>query len=339
VTLSGVHTGITYTKSPLARVREIAAEASPFFVFDTNTRPLLPAADEESFTVPAGEKFKNWDTAAEIARELLERGTARDGLIVAAGGGVVCDLAAFLASIYMRGMRLVLVPTSLLAMVDASIGGKTGIDFGGYKNILGSFYPAEEVVVSSGFLETLPEREYLNGMAEVIKHALLADGELYRLLREERQRVLDRDTAVLDEILHRSLEVKARYVEEDPKERGIRGHLNLGHTFGHALESVSGLSGRSHGEAVAWGIAKAMAAGAEMGITDPDYAREVTELLDDYGYQISGTGVDPDEIIAATAYDKKKQCGTVRFILQEGRERTLFSPVPREVLKKVLRDG
>jgi 3-dehydroquinate synthase len=341
--VSGVKTLISCTDNPLARVREAAAERDTLFVFDSHTRrhstELFPVSDEESLVLPPGEMYKNWDTVSGIARRLTEMGVARDSLIVAVGGGVVCDIAAFAASIYMRGMGLMLVPTTLLAMVDAALGGKTGVDFEGYKNLLGSFYPAEEVIVSVRLLESLPEREYRNGLAEVIKHALLADDELFGLVKKRREEILAGDGELLEELIYRSQRVKAFHVEQDPKERGIRGHLNLGHTFAHALESESGFREVSHGEAVAWGMGKALDAGVEMGLTDPEYRNEVKELLSAYGYRTSGMCRSSEAIAEATLHDKKKRGGEVRFILQRRRKETFFSPVPRNLLLRVLEDG
>jgi len=339
VDLSGTNSLIRYTGNPLARISEAAGETPPLFVFDSNTRNLIASPDEDSCVIPPGEGEKRWEHVAEIEELLLERKAARDSLLVAVGGGVVCDLGAFAASIYMRGMRLILVPTTLLSMVDASLGGKTGVDFLGYKNILGSFYPAEEVIISPPLLETLPQREYRNGLAEVIKHAILADDELYVLLRDRREEVLAREPGILREIIYRSQRVKARYVQQDPKEKGIRGHLNLGHTFGHALESLGNLSAVSHGEAVAWGIVKALDAGVEMGITDSAYAEELRELFISYGYTTEGLADDPEALVDASMRDKKKRGGELRFILQRKRGDTLFSPVERDILLRVLQRG
>ncbi|MFO7850453.1 MAG: 3-dehydroquinate synthase [Spirochaetia bacterium] len=339
------------SNQPLDRVRGLAGEQPCLCIFDENTEKTCPVSGEvnaetagetireERLVFPPGEKYKTWSSVSSAAEKLLDMGAGRDTVLAAVGGGVVCDLAAFAASVYMRGMRLVLVPTTLLAMVDASIGGKTGIDFGGSKNILGTFYPAEEVIISTEFLSTLPEKEYMNGLAELIKHALLADSELYRLLREKQREVLERDPEVLRELIFRSLRIKAAYVEQDPTEKGIRGHLNLGHTFAHALESAGGFSGYTHGEAVAWGLAKAAAAGVEMGITEPAYAEEVTALLSSYGYVLEGVSDDPRSLIDGMKNDKKKRGGKVRFILQKRREETLYSQVPEDILLKVLRRG
>ncbi|MFP4178481.1 MAG: 3-dehydroquinate synthase [Spirochaetaceae bacterium] len=324
--------------APFDRVKETAGDLPCLYFFDENTEKTAPAL-EERFVLPSGEKYKTLESLTRAAERLLEMGAGRDTVLAAVGGGVVCDIAAFAASVYMRGMRLVLVPTTLLAMVDASIGGKTGIDFKGYKNILGTFYPAEEVIISTSFIETLPEKEYLNGLAEVIKHSLLADRELYRLLCEKKGEVLDRDPAVLRELIFRSLRIKAAYVEQDPREEGIRGHLNLGHTFAHALESAGRFSGYTHGEAVAWGMAKAAETGVEMGITDPQYAGEIKELLTSYGYTVHGLSEDPQPLIEKMAHDKKKRGGRVRFILQKRREETIYSTVPEDILQKVLRRG
>ena len=263
-------------------------------------------------------------------------GATRDTCFIGVGGGVVCDITAFAASIYMRGAPLILVPTTLLAMVDASLGGKTGIDFKGYKNILGSFYPANEIRVYPEVLASLPEREYLSGLAEVIKHALLRDKEMRETLQQEKERIMAREPELLSRIIYRSQLVKQWYIEQDPYDLDIRGHLNLGHTFGHALESIDGLGSWSHGEAVAWGIGRAMVLGQLIGITPQKYAAEVLALLSDYGYRVDALQENAELILEAMEKDKKKKDGRVRFILQRGHAQTSYQIADRETVVKSL---
>jgi len=311
-------------------------ESSALLVFDTNTENLFPDKPFPHYTIPAGEQFKCWDTIRDLSAWALEQGAGRDITFIAVGGGVVCDMTAFLASVFMRGTGLVLVPSTLLAMVDAALGGKTGIDFEGYKNILGTFFPAREVRVFPRLLESLPEREYLGGLAEAIKHGLLMDNDLFGLLKNQRKAVLRRDPETINEVIYRSVQVKKWFIEEDPYENDIRGHLNLGHTFAHALETHGGFSKWTHGEAVAWGIDKAMKAGVMIGLTDPGYAEEVHQLLREYGFGLDIEVKDPEALIMAMKNDKKKKSGKVRFILQKRQGDTRYADLPGEILRRVI---
>lgn len=308
------------------------------FVLDDHTRKLFPSIPESTLVLESGETQKDWTNVDRILRAALEAGLGRDGNIVGIGGGVICDTAAFAASIYMRGCRLILIPTTLLAMVDAAFGGKTGINLAGLKNMVGTFYPASEIRISTEVLGTLPEREYRSGLAEVIKSAMLADANLFHLIVERREDVLSRNPTLLEEIVRRSLAVKAAFVEADPTERGIRAHLNLGHTFAHAVESGVGLGSWTHGEAVAWGICRALDAGVQVGLTDPSYREEVVSLLDAYGYRTAPreVSVSTDALIELMTSDKKKRGGTVRFVLQRRLCDTLLEPVDTETLRAIL---
>lgn len=283
-------------------------------VLDSNTAGLFGAGAPNQVCLPAGEKAKQWESVHAVLTRCAESGLGRDATIAGIGGGVICDITAFAASLYMRGCRLVLAPTTLLAMVDASLGGKTGIDFLGYKNLVGTFYPAHRLVIAPTAVQSLPEREYLSGLAEVIKTALIGDADLFRLLETAHERILSRERAVVEEMIRRSLAVKGRIVQEDPREKGIRAFLNLGHTFGHALESATGFSGWTHGEAVAWGIGRALSAGIRFGMTDPAFARRVLKLLRSYGYRMEADA-GFDRLRAAFGMDKKRTAGTARLVI------------------------
>ena len=225
----------------------------------------------------------------------LDEGLGRDSRIIGFGGGVVGDISSLAASLYMRGCRLTLVPTTLLSMVDASIGGKTAVDFHGMKNMIGTFYPANEVLISIDVLKSLSEREYKSGLAEVIKHALLSeDQELYKLLLARRTEILDREEETLMKLVELSLLVKKSYIERDPTEtQGIRKALNLGHTFGHALESSTRFSASARA-AVAW-VPSERLKRSRFGITDKKYASAASKLFSSFGYDLDhriGRGVD-----------------------------------------------
>ena len=304
--VGGVRTEIEFRSAPECPEASVS-------VFDTNTMRFSARA-RGAVSLPAGEASKRWESVDTVLRRCAEAGMARDGTLAGVGGGVVCDVAAFAASLYMRGCRLVLVPTTLLAMVDASLGGKTGIDFLGYKNLVGTFYPAHRLVIAPAALEGLPDREYRSGLAEVIKTAIIGDPPLLDLLERERQRVMARDADIVVEMIRRSLAVKGRIVQEDPREKGVRAFLNLGHTFGHALEAATGFDGWTHGEAVAWGMGRAVAAGVRLGLTDADFARRVRALLQAYGYRLEAD-VSYETLRPAFGLDKKRAGGVTRLVI------------------------
>ncbi len=335
--------------------RELTVPALPpsggLYVTDTNTVSLLGTArsfvaGSPTVVLPAGESGKTLASVETILSEALRAGLARDSLFVGFGGGVITDMTAFAASLYMRGARLELVPTTLLAMADAAIGGKTGVDFGNYKNCVGTFYPASSVHVSVAALETLPEREFRSGLAEVLKTALLYAPKLYQIMQERRDDVLRRDGELLLEMVKRCVQAKARVVERDLKESGERMYLNLGHTFAHALESVAGFGVVSHGEAVAWGISRALELGCRLGTTDPEYRDDVRATLESYGWPtgtghpaLAGAGDPLDtarKLLAAMKSDKKKRGGAVRFVLQRELNSTYVSEVSDEDVLGVL---
>lgn len=308
-------------------------------VFDRNTRKLFPENIAlEEFILEPGEITKKWESVAAIISKAIETGAARDSLFVGIGGGVICDMTAFAGSIYMRGAEIILIPTTLLAMSDAALGGKTGIDFQGYKNMIGTFAPALEVRICIDLLKSLPDREYMNGLGEIIKHGLLRDTEILKILNNEYISVLARDKDVLTELVDRSIKVKGWYVEQDANESGIRAHLNLGHTFGHALESVSGFTGISHGEAVIWGIIKALKTGVLMGVTNPVWLTEVLSLVEKYSYNLeTPKNINTEALINALKKDKKKKGGAVQFVLQRKQGDTFLSPVDDALLMEVLK--
>lgn len=329
----------------LGRMR--AGAGRTVVVFDAAVRALagtrLGELGEVAACSPAsGEAAKRWQAVETIVETAMRAGLGRDGCLVGVGGGAVCDVAAFAASVYVRGVAAELVPTTLLAMVDASVGGKTAINFRGTKNVVGTFHPARRVDVHLGALLSLTERELRSGLAEVLKTALL-DGEPFvDELSRHRSAFLARDPAAMAEAVRRCIAFKARVVSEDPTETGRRAVLNLGHTFGHALESVAGPGRLTHGEAVAWGMARAMELGVRLGHTPEAYRRQVLGLLRDYGYGLDTGALAPEaagpagagRLLEAMRQDKKRSSGGLRFVLQRSLGDTvLVSDVPdREVL-------
>lgn len=309
-------------------------------VFDGNTVTLFPERDyERSLTLAPGEAAKAWVSVESILNRALALSLGRDGLIAGVGGGALTDVCAFAASIYMRGCRLILIPTTLLAMVDAAIGGKTGFDYGNVKNLVGTFYPAEEVRICPALLKTLPDREYRSGMAEVLKHAMLdpdmKEG-MWDMLTKRRDEILARQESVLNELIPKAIMVKVNIVSEDLREQGKRMFLNLGHTFAHALETATRFSLWSHGEAVAWGILKALELGQLLGLTDPYWADECRHLFDEYSFKLVNPQFDPALIKSAMVDDKKKKDGRLRFVLMESLGKPILQEVPEKELDIVL---
>ena len=312
---------------------------SGLLVFDGNTSKIFPDRNpENSMIIPAGEKAKAWSSVERILNRAINFSLGRDGILVGIGGGVVCDVTAFASSIYMRGCRLVLIPTTLLAMVDAAVGGKTGINYAGSKNLVGTFFPAEEVRICLDILDSLPEVEYLSGLAEVIKHAMIepTGTTLFNLLKSERRRILAREKEILEELISQAVNIKVHYVRDDIQESGKRSYLNLGHTFAHALEATTNYALCSHGEAVIWGIGKALSLGERLQITDKAWAEEVRQLIMDYGFGEIISAISPDEILKAMATDKKKRKGRIRFVLIHKIGELSIQEVPDSELEIVL---
>jgi shikimate kinase/3-dehydroquinate synthase len=261
--------------------------------------------------IPVGETHKNLEMVTSLWRGALEMGLDRKSTIVALGGGVVGDMAGFAAATYMRGCNWVVIPTTLLAMVDASMGGKTGFDLPEGKNLVGAFYPPRLVLADSDVLFTLPERELRAGLAEVVKHGVIADPELYALCAKGWNAV----NARLPEIVRRGMAVKVKVIEEDPYERGIRAALNLGHTVGHAVELVSGFN-LLHGEAVGIGMVAEARLAERLTVASRGLSDALAETLSALGLPVEiPENFSRGELIRAMKVDKKKAAGVVRFTL------------------------
>nr|WP_253677565.1 3-dehydroquinate synthase family protein [Treponema sp. OMZ 788] len=311
------------------------------YIADSNTAPIAREAKNFRSDLPlviieAGEEHKNFTSLVLILKTALDAGLSRNSVFIGVGGGLVCDLAAFAASVYMRGAGCKLVPTSLLAMADAAIGGKTAINFDGYKNMVGTFFKADEVYISPKVLKTLSESEYLSGLAEIFKMGLLYSKDIYQAFKTQRENILERDERLCLTLIKIAVEAKAQVVSRDFDEKNERAFLNLGHTFGHALESVLNFSIVSHGEAVAWGISKALLVGKKMGLTESSYADEVIDLIKAYGLPDKSVLPDPDEILLAMKKDKKNINGKIRLILQKNICETFTYEVSEENIREVL---
>lgn len=266
------------------------------------------------FSFPAGEQSKNLDTVKKLYTFLIEEQFDRKDILLALGGGVVGDLTGFCAATYLRGIDFVQIPTTLLAQVDSSIGGKTGVDFDSYKNMVGAFYMPRLVYMNLAVLKSLDDRQYFSGMAEVMKYGLLRDGLFYEWLIEHMYEICERDSDVLEEMVFRSCTNKKLIVEKDPTEKGDRALLNLGHTIGHAIEKAKHFQ-MLHGECVALGcIAAAYISWKKQYLSMEEYY-EIRDMFVPFNLPISIEDIDPDEIVALTKADKKMDAGQIRFIL------------------------
>jgi len=277
----------------------------------------LAGLDFVRFSVPVGEEHKRLSTVEELAGRMLEAGADRGSLVLAFGGGVVNDLGGFLAAIYMRGVDVVQIPTTLLAQVDAAIGGKTGVNLAEGKNLLGAFHQPRLVLVDPAALETLPEREYRAGLYEVIKCAVIASDSLFRLLEERREEVLRRAPEVVEALIAESVRIKAEVVAADEREGGWRRILNFGHTFGHALEAETKYQRLLHGEAVAFGMEAACWLAEKAGMLGGAERAAIEELIRSYGPIPSLEGIQAERLAARLAQDKKTMGGQVNFVLPE----------------------
>lgn len=267
-------------------------------------------------TFQAGEKSKTRKTKEKIEDEMLELGLGRDSCIIALGGGVVGDIAGFVAATYMRGIYYIQVPTSLLAMVDSSIGGKVAVDTTHAKNIIGAFYQPKKVIIDLNFLKTLPKSEIANGMAEVIKHAIIKDKDFFHFLEENIDLIMNLDLKVLKQAIKRSCEIKANIVIEDEREKGLRRVLNYGHTIGHAIEAALNYK-ISHGNAIAIGMSYAAKLSAKKGILHEGSVIRQNNLLEHIGlpHRLSHHKLKPRKILENIQYDKKIMDGKINFVL------------------------
>ncbi|MFH0868172.1 MAG: 3-dehydroquinate synthase [Candidatus Woesearchaeota archaeon] len=269
-------------------------------------------------SIPPGETSKSMKTKEEIEGMLLEKKYGRDTIIIALGGGVIGDLSGFIASTYNRGIPIIQIPTTLLAMVDSSIGGKTGIDTKYGKNLIGTIYQPDAVFADMEFLKTLPEEEFLNGLAEIIKIAAISDKELFTFIEKNTKNILEKEKEVLLHIIKRSIELKKNVVEKDTEESGLRQILNFGHTIGHALEADSGYEGK-HGYFISQGIAIESKIAVLSGSLKNEEEKRITSLLDAFSLPTKiKKDIELDKIYRFMEADKKTRNQKPRFIILDG---------------------
>ena len=264
-----------------------------------------------------GEQAKSWRGLEQVVDALVEARLGRDSLLVALGGGVIGDLAGFAAAVYQRGVPFVQVPTTLLAQVDSSVGGKTAINHARAKNLVGAFHQPSAVIADVATLDTLPERELRSGIAEVIKHAFALDLSFVEWLESHVEALLARQREAMIHAVRRSCELKARIVAADERESGARALLNFGHTFGHAIEAGSGYGAWLHGEAIAAGMVMATELSKGLGLISAPDARRVRALLTRAGLPLEGPALAPEKLMDLMALDKKAAKGRARFVVLE----------------------
>lgn len=321
-----IHLGVDLLGRP-ALYRPYLGGGSAAVVTNTVVAPLylkrvrqaLEAAGARvaEIIVPDGEQAKSWQTLERVFDALLAARCGRDALVVALGGGVVGDLAGFAAAVYQRGLPFLQVPTTLLAQVDSSVGGKTAINHARGKNMIGAFHQPLAVISDVSTLDTLSDRELRAGLAEVIKHALALDPEFAVWLEASMAQLVSRERAALVHAVKRCCELKAEVVAADERETGVRALLNLGHTFGHAIEAGAGYGAWLHGEAIAAGMVMAAELSLRLGLLDKDGVGRVRSLVSRAGLPVAGPALAPETLIELMAVDKKASQGKLRFVVLE----------------------
>ncbi len=284
-------------------------------------------------TIPDGEKYKNLETIENILNQLFEHKLDRKSLLIAFGGGVIGDMTGFTASLYQRGIDFIQIPTTLLSQVDASVGGKTGVNNKYGKNLIGAFYQPKAVYINPEFLKTLPAREFAAGIAEVVKMAVMFDKEYFTFLQEADFS----NEEILKEAIRKSVELKAWVVNQDEKEAGIRAVLNYGHTFGHVVENETNYTTYLHGEAVAIGMIMANALAVELGLFTQEEAQSVKTLLEKFSLPTRYVIKDVNDFYEHFFLDKKSANNSIKFILPNGMgQHKMVSDIDEAVVKKVL---
>lgn len=311
---------------------ELQTEAAPFIsaerkvciITDTHVKPLFAEAVEEVlmplcakvcvYAIPAGEENKTLDSVKNIYEFLIKEGFDRKDVLVALGGGVVGDMTGYVAATYLRGVDYIQIPTTLLSQNDSSIGGKTGVDFDGYKNMVGAFKMPKLVYMNLEVLKKLDDRQYFSGFAEVMKHGLIKDQKFYIWLIENMYEICERDLDVLEEMVLRSCTIKKMVVEKDPTEQGERALLNFGHTIGHAIEKAKNFS-LTHGECISLGMVAAAYISWKRNKIGMETYYEIRDMFVPFYLPISIDDIDPQEVLRLTKSDKKAEAGTIKFIL------------------------
>ena len=300
----------------------------------------LPRVDVECVCIGDGESFKTLDTYATLMDRLIAGGHNRTTVIIGLGGGVIGDVAGFVAATYQRGVAFIQVPTTLLALVDSSVGGKTAVNHSRGKNLIGAFYQPRCVIADIGTLETLPARELRAGLAEVIKYGVIHDAAFFDWLGDNLERLLALDAGALAHAVATSCRIKAAVVQADERETGLRAILNFGHTFGHALESLTGYEQLLHGEAVAIGMVMAADLSSRWGELPREHARRIKDLIVRAGLPVTPPAVSADAMLEAMGMDKKVVDGRIRLVLTDSIGMAgLTDQAPEAAIRETLEAG
>ena len=331
-----------YIGETIRHIEKYAPPSNTVIITDTNLDFHYSEyfAPYRKIVISTGEGIKNLATVEKIALELVELGADRNTFILGVGGGIVSDIAGFAASVYMRGLKFGFVSTSLLSQVDASVGGKNGVNLQGLKNMLGLFNQPEFVICDHEMLSTLPDHEFINGIAELAKTACLDKEGLFEYVSGSRDKILARDNDAIHESVLRCVKFKASVVEEDEKESGIRRILNLGHTVGHGIEKVTGMD---HGYAIAAGMGFICDLSSKMGLMSENEGREIKSLLEYFSLPSGLKGIirddDIDGLIRAIAGDKKKEGSSINFVLLRGAGNPLIKGIPLNEIENLIREN
>ncbi len=347
VTTTAQHYDAIVERGALGRLRgTIPPKAGVLFVVTTGdvwrlhgarVAALLEGRAWHRITFPGGEERKRMASVEAMADEMLSLGADRTSVVIAFGGGIVTDLGGFLAAIFMRGIPVIQVPTTLLAQVDAAVGGKTGANLVGGKNLIGAFHQPLAVLADPDLLETLPEREYRAGLFEVLKCGIIRSEPLFRLMRDEAPRVLARAPDVVEQMIAESVRIKCEVVSADEREGGVRKILNYGHTVGHAFEAETGYTRFLHGEAVALGMKAAAHLARLAGKCTDEVCGEILAAVDGYGPLPGLEGIGVDRLMGRLAQDKKTIQGTVHFVLATGIGATeVVSGLPAALVREAI---
>ena len=317
----------------------IVADENVHPIYFENMQQLLESFGAKVFSavIPAGESSKSLNVYENVITKALQYGLNRKSAIIALGGGVAGDLAGFVASTYMRGIDFIQIPTSLLAMVDSSVGGKVAVNHSIAKNIIGTFYQPEFVYINVRTLATLPIREFSSGMAELIKHGLIYDKIFLNSLIANMDKLMSLDFDVLAEAITTSCRIKAEIVEQDEKETGIRAILNFGHTIGHAIESVAGYNKYTHGEAISIGMFYESLIAKELGLVDYDYVELLRTTLERAKLPTKIKDIDTEKLTQKMLHDKKNENNGITFVLPTDYGKVeIFKDVNTAQIKKIL---
>ncbi len=315
----------------LEKLPEVLAQMNALgtvvIVTDTNVAPLYATRIQELVestgaktlicTMPAGEEHKRLARVEEFCGQFLEAGLDRSSVLVALGGGVVGDTAGFSAAAFMRGIRFIQIPTTIVAQVDSSVGGKTGVNHPLGKNTIGAFHQPSAVLIDMTCLKTLPDRELRAGLAEVIKHGVIADADLFAYMESHADTILAKDLDTLEYPVIRSCEIKSAVVAEDEKEQGKRADLNYGHTFGHGIEAATHYKEFLHGEAIALGMCAAANLSLQLGMVDEAFVARHRACFEAYGLPVSWAELPVEPTLEAMTHDKKARAGVLKFVLAD----------------------